>query len=43
MPGNFLLDGKHCHSIMLDAGYFYIPVNVVKLCFGMKFIYLETT
>lgn len=42
MIGNFLFDPRHCEFYFLDAGYFCIPVNILKGCSGIKLHYLET-
>lgn len=34
MPGNFLLDARHCAFHPLEAVYFCVPVNILELCWN---------
>ena len=41
MSGNFIFGGRHCGFTLLNAGYFYIPIDILDIYFGLQVSYLE--
>ena len=39
---HFLLNSNIVNFTLLDAGYFYIVINILELCSGSQLIYLGT-
>lgn len=40
-PGSFSLHARHLNFTLLDAGSFYILINILELCSVMQLSYLE--